>query len=313
MKPEINSFASVILLGFLQVITWGWSLNDCNKSMIAVLNCSGVGATDKHTIWTGTNRPYDFKILDFSNNNITRLSRLNISSDNNVRKINFSNNHINAIDSGAFEEMTKLNELDLSVNNLEGVTLDAKQFINAFDIKKLNMSRNPIRVIRKDVFSIVSFNLLEQLDLSHCQINSIEDDAFDLHRLKALDLSWNDLSVLQEGAFNRLIRLVSLNLSHNKLKVLAELPELTTVKLLKFDYNQITSVSVRKSMEDRTEMLEQLYIRNNKIMRFTEEGFYWDLDFLQGIFLDNNPICCDCEMKWIVADEKIRNRNFTIT
>ena len=289
------------------------NVNQCDRTTNrTVLNCFSSNLTEIPSLVLGANHPHNFHTLNFANNKITQLRKLNFSSDNEVQELLFSHNEISSIGRDAFEEMKRLDTLDLSMNKINGAMLDEKQFEKLTNIKILNMSWNPLGEIKKNVFSIMDFDSLINLDLSHCQIERIEDGAFMLLKLEELDLSWNELQHFHAHAFRSLRKLVSLNLSHNRFKVLNELPNLPNIEVISFDNNQITQVMLKEAMGYGTSMLERLYLRNNKIKTFTEDGFDWGLDGLLGIFLDDNPILCDCQMMWTASDEDIRSRNFTI-
>ena len=277
-----------------------------------VWNCISSNLTELPTMSLGPNHPHNYHSLNFANNKITKLGKLNFSMDNEVSELILNHNQIRSLDQDTFEEMTRLTTLDLSTNKIDGDMLDEKQFDKLVNIKLLNMSWNPLRLIKKNVFTIIDFDSLINLDLSHCQIKRIEDGAFMLLKLKVLDLSWNELEHFHGHAFRSLRNLVSLNLSHNRFAILNEMPVLPNIDVINFDNNQIARVLLREAMGYGTEMLKELYLRNNKLKTFTEDGFDWSLGNLDSIYLDNNPIECDCQMKWTAIDEDIRSRNFTI-
>ena len=310
---KFNMFMAVVISVLLR-LTWAVvSVKDCDGTTNkTVWNCRSSNLSEIPVIQLGSNSANNFHILDISHNKITRLGKLNFSSNNEVSELFLSDNKISAIDTDAFEEMTKLATLDLSMNKITGAMLEEKQFDKLVNIKTLNMSRNPLRLIKKGVFTILDFDSLIHLDLSHCQIKKIEDGSLKLPHLEVLDLSWNELEQIHGHAFRSLRKLVTLNLSHNRLKALIEMPNLPVIKMINFDDNQISTVVIREAMGFGTQILEQMYIRNNKIKTFTENGFDWSLEYLDGIYLDNNPIQCDCQMKWVTDNEEIRAGKFTI-
>lgn len=313
MRERIEDcvFLTGLAIAILSQSTWA-GFSECDNSNATILNCSGQGLTDIPAIPTGTNMPDDYKILDFSNNKLTRIPQINVTSHNNVLTMYLSNNWIRTIDTEAFKEMRQLIKLDLSMNKITGDTLEEHEFDNLESIETLIMKRNPLRLLPKDTFGTWDFTTLRYFDLSHCRINHIEVGALNLQNLRHLNLSWNDLESFRAPAFNRLRNLLTLDLSHNKLTVINSMPVFPVIQMINLDYNKIRTVSLRDDCLFGTEMLQHLYIRNNKIKSFTKDSFPWALDLLDGIYLENNPIVCDCQLTWVVTDEDIRNGKFTI-
>lgn len=299
----------VIFLLFLHC-TLGASIK-CDISDASVYNCSDMGLTVIPPISLGADQTDNYRTLDFSNNNIIHIPQINISSKNEVRKMILRNNQISSIETKAFKDMTKLTELDISRNMLTGQTLEEKQFDNLYNIETLKMSRNQLGIIRKDTFGVMDFNSLKFLDLSHCKIYRIEVDALDLHHLKHLKLSWNELESIQVNAFRKLRQLLILDLSHNRIKIVDEVPTLPVIQTLNLDNNEIRVVSLNQSIIHHMELLEQLWLRNNDIQSLTPESLPLEHDRIE-IQLDNNPINCDCMMKWVIGNRGIQRDNVEI-
>lgn len=316
LGKTLSKFSMLTVIVIVVLFCQAWADNivkGCDGTTNqTVWNCISSNLTELPTISLGSNHLHNFHTLNFANNKITKLGKLNFSTNNEVNELLLSRNLISSIDLDAFEEMTRLGTLDLSMNKINGDILDEKQFVKLTNIKTLNMSWNPLRLITKNIFSIMDFDSLTTLDLSHCQIKRIEDGAFMLLKLKVLDLSWNELEHFHGHAFRSLRKLESLNLSHNRFTTLNEMPNLPNIEVINFDYNMISRVMLKEAMGYGTQMLEQLNMRNNELKTFTKNGFDWGLKNLDAIYLDNNPIECDCQMQWVVNDEDIKSRNFTI-
>lgn len=283
-------------------------IKDCDTSDSIIFNCSGAGLT---AIPSDEDIPKHFETLDLSNNYITNISHLNFPSIN-VITLLLANNQINNIQTEAFKQMKHLITLDLSGNKLEGHSIMEQKFYELNRLKVLNMERNPLQFILKGAFSFTELPILRHLDLSHCEINEIYEDAFALTDLVSLDLSWNKLETINPDSYHMLHELKTLDLSHNRLTVLDQIPSLFKISVLNLDNNEISNVSIKDEVWVLADSLEYLYLRNNDIMRFTADSIPWDLDTIKGIYLDKNPIHCDCGMKWAVKDEDLQRTNFTI-
>ena len=310
--PQKGSTTSLVLTLSTLVTLIPFSnanLGGCDNSYSFIFNCTGAELT---TIPNYQHVPSYYQTLDFSNNYISNISRLNFSSYNVISTILLRNNRISHIQSWAFEVMTNLVTLDLSGNVLNGHSIDEKQFYDLKKLKLLNLERNPLQFIGKDTFNFVELPVIKHLDLSHCDISEIEDGAFVLPGLEYLDLSWNKLEAFHKESFKMLIELKTLDLSHNQITVLDEVPYLPEIRIWNLDNNKINNVTIRDYVLNLADSLEYMYIRNNDIVRFTPESFPWDLETLKGIYLDNNHIQCDCHLRWVVKDVDILHGNFTI-
>lgn len=128
------------------------------------------------------------------------------------------------------------------------------------DTIKLDLSKNTIGVIRKGSF-INRLSDLQRLDLSNNQISRIEPGAFEgLHNLKRLDLSNNKLGSINGSIFTGLQSLQKLMLSFNKLNTIPE-------------------------------------------------GTFNDLPALRRIDFQSDFLRCDCHLQWIVKwakDKKVK-------
>ena len=308
---QASVFLTVVMFTSIQTSFSAW--HECHTSDHSICNCSWKGLKTIDMVFSKENNRHNCETFDFSNNNITTIWRSAFGSVNSISVLLLNNNKIRKIEPNSFSAMTNLITLELSGNMLDGTTTDAKQFNFLDKLKRLKMNRNPLHVIKTFTFHFMTFPALVYLELSHCQIRQLEDGAISLLKLlEYLDLSWNKLKTFRRQDLKGLKSLKTLDLSHNYLKVLNEMPILGALIDLYLDSNKIYQVSVRKDILNGTDMLEHLYVRNNNIKLFTEDGFPWSLESLEGIYLDGNPIQCDCNMRWVINNEDFQGRNFAI-
>ena len=285
-------------------------LDKCDASESSILNCSGAGfdVFPSDDIDSRGNH----KVLDFSDNLIRSLPMLNFSSAIGVEYLTLANNKINEIEPIAFGNLLNLKVLDISGNKLDGHQIKEEQFKILGRLNNLSLSGNPLHFIGKYTFNFMELPLLKILDLSHCDVSVIEKEAIALTNLVKLDLSWNFLRTFYKDSLKMMSSLEVLDLSHNKIRILDALPGLPEIRILNFDYNMINNVSIRDAVWFQADSLKELYMRGNNLIRFTAESFPWDLETIQGIHLDDNPIHCDCRMKWVAVEEYMHGRNYTI-
>jgi len=150
------------------------------------------------------------QVLDLRGNSIPVLPD-NLFSDfgiTNLQKIFIQYCKIRAIEAAAFNKLTNLVELDLGENLIQEVPSEALKQTKA--LMRLNLSGNPIKHIRSHSFKLP---FLLTLELSHCRIEIIMDDAFSgLESLEWLKLEDNSLTTLAgDGLFPKTLKGVEIH------------------------------------------------------------------------------------------------------
>ena len=74
------------------------------------------------------------------------------------------------VESGAFNRLTNLIELDLSENTMREIPSESWKHTKA--LMRLNLSGNPIKLIRSGAFQRLKF--VTNIALSHCDIETVE-------------------------------------------------------------------------------------------------------------------------------------------
>ncbi|XP_004423427.1 PREDICTED: toll-like receptor 4 [Ceratotherium simum simum] len=149
--------------------------------------------------------------------------------------------------------------------------------------KKLDLSFNPLRRLGSHSFS--NFPELQVLDLSRCEIQMIEDDAYQgLNHLSTLILTGNPIQKLALGAFSGLSSLQTLVAVETNLASLEDFPigHLKTLKELNVAHNLIHSFQLPEYFSNMPH-LEHLDLFNNKIQNI----YHKDLHVLRQMPLIN--------------------------
>ncbi|XP_005382663.2 PREDICTED: LOW QUALITY PROTEIN: toll-like receptor 4 [Chinchilla lanigera] len=140
--------------------------------------------------------------------------------------------------------------------------------------KNLDLSFNPLMFLASHSFS--RFPELQVLDLSRCEIQTIEDDAYwGLNYLSTLILTGNPIQNLAPGAFSELFRLQKLVAVEINLSSLEDFPigHLRTLKELNVAHNFIHSFKLPEYFSNLTN-LEYLDLSNNKIQNIHCDDLY---------------------------------------
>ncbi|XP_058998307.1 toll-like receptor 4 isoform X1 [Mustela lutreola] len=131
--------------------------------------------------------------------------------------------------------------------------------------KKLDLSFNPLRHLGNHSFS--NFPELQVLDLSRCEIETIENDTYQgLNHLSILILTGNPIQKFSTEVFSGLSSLQTLVAVETNLQSLEDLPieYLKNLKVLNVAHNLIRSFKLPEYFSNMTN-LEYLDLSNNKI------------------------------------------------
>ncbi|KAH8296499.1 hypothetical protein KR054_007078 [Drosophila jambulina] len=207
----------------------------------------------------------DLEYLDVSHNDFVVLPANGFGTLRRLRVLSVNNNGISMIADKALSGLKNLQILNLSSNKI--VALPTELFAEqAKVIQEVYLQNNSISVLNPQLFS--NLDQLQALDLSINQITS----------------TWID-----KNTFVGLIRLVLLNLSHNKLTKLEPeiFSDLYTLQILNLRHNQLENIAADTFAPMNN--LHTLLLSHNKLK-------YLDAYALNGLYvlsllsLDNNAL-----------------------
>ncbi|XP_011361212.1 toll-like receptor 7 [Pteropus vampyrus] len=252
-----------------------------------------------------------------------------------LKYLDFSNNRLDLLYSTAFEELRKLEVLDISSNShyfqSEGITHMLNFTKNLKVLRKLMMNDNDISSSTSRTMESESLRTLEfrgnHLDVLWKDGDNRYLQFFkNLINLEELDISANSLSFLPPGVFDGMPpNLKTLFLVKNGLKSFnwGRLQYLKNLETLDLSYNQLKTVPERLSNCSRS--LKKLILHNNQIRHLTkyflQDAFqlrYLDLSSnkiqiiqktsfpenvlnnLKMLLLHHNRFLCTCDAVWFV-------------
>ena len=162
-----------------------------------------------------------------------------------------------------------------------------------------------------------NFVFLQNLVIKENQIERISRKTFNNELqiyLKAIDLSSNRITSVEDYAFYSLMNLNYLNLSNNSLIELNAnsftLREWSTTPLqLYLNRNQLSANQLSEELFKKTNIKRPviLFLQNNKMHFLSENIFRPFLEYEKNYFIDigDNPFLCDCERhKWLFLMSK---------
>ncbi|XP_044009950.1 chaoptin-like [Aphidius gifuensis] len=145
----------------------------------------------------------DDEILSIESNVFSCLDKLEFLS--------ITNSSLETISSGAFDGLSKLQSLEIISSRLTRIHRNTFEMLT--NLNRLSLSNNTIKVIADE--SLMNNKLLSILDLSFNSLESIHEKTFNGANINNLDLSYNNISLIENGAFANMTNLDHLNVDHN--------------------------------------------------------------------------------------------------
>ncbi|KAM3867080.1 transforming growth factor beta activator LRRC32-like [Diretmus argenteus] len=220
--------------------------------------------------------------LDLSNNFIRQLHTLGLPY---LEQLDLSYNQLDLISEGAFENLAQLEELNLSrnvLNNNLGRNSKALQSISG--LKSLDISLNNLNDDAVELY-LRNKSSLQQLKVTGNGLRRLTHNLFKESKgLKDICMDDNLITSIEEGTFEPLKRLETLNLAKNNLAYICDF-KLHQVKYLNLSRNSIEFFVTHE--DNKLYRLEILDLSFNKLLYFPIVPKYNRLRYLH---LQNNLV-----------------------
>lgn len=232
----------------------------------------------------------DLKVLDLSRNHLSAfaLSKTDVGPLTAVESLDLSSNGLFTGMSDYFlSQSPSLQSVSLSGNSITRVAQNT--FSGCSALTSISLRNNVILEIEDGAFD--SLARLTELDLSRNSIACIAD--FNLSGLRALNLSRNSLELFQSARSAQPYKLLSLDLSQNKMAHFPLLPQNNVLEHLDVSRNRIQSANATDGPETRSKAvltrLRFLDLSYNQLRSLPESFFYCMLS-LKVLKVSNNCI-----------------------
>ncbi|XP_050403630.1 fibromodulin-like [Patella vulgata] len=267
-----------MLFVFILVLCWtsGTGQDACSTGLC---QCKPRVAYCIHTNLTYIPKfPPGIRVIYFKYNYLPHISPttvLNISNTG-VSHLFLNENEIQYIDENVFQNLSRIYHLDLSYNRLISDSLRNvfSSFQRNSELSIIDAKHNRLKDIPPDVFEDFKSSKRISLDLSHNEIQLLNISSFNgIQKLVLLDVSHNEIATVITG-FNQ--HLQSISLENNNLFDLPDFckygnpfPELIRMYL---QTNRI--VNIVPEYLNCLESLESLYLDANSISLLKTDNFY---------------------------------------
>ncbi|XP_029368302.1 transforming growth factor beta activator LRRC32-like isoform X2 [Echeneis naucrates] len=220
--------------------------------------------------------------LDLSNNFIRQLNTLVLPF---LEQLDLSSNQLDLISEGAFENLAQLEELNLSrnmLNNNLGSNSKALQSISR--LRNLDISMNSLSDDAAELY-LQNKPSLNHLKMTGNSLTRLSHNLFKESKdLRTITIDGNLISVIEQGTFEPLLQLETLNLARNNLAHICDF-KLYQVKYLNLSRNSVEFFVTHE--DDRSYGLELLDLSFNKLLYFP---IVPKMNRLKYLYLQNNMV-----------------------
>lgn len=191
-----------------------------------------------------------------------------------------SNCEIDVVEEAAFENQ-EMRALCLDHNHINEVIIK-----NMTNIIVISVTNNKLSILRNDSFRQVY--QLERLFLMYNNITTIEQGAFeDCGSLKIFNISHNALTALRNGSFEKQRELLELDLSYNQLEELPKNIFTNNINMLRLYISNNKLTFLTNTHLFHMTKLKVLDLSYNKLQHL-DNFIFFNLNNLEEIFLNNN-------------------------
>lgn len=227
------------------------------------------------------------KLVNLSDNGINYLPEGLFQNSREIREIYMQNNELETLPKRIFNRLEQLLVLDISANKLRSDHIEDETFNGLIRLIVLDLSHNSVARIARNMFKDLFF--LQILNLNNNTIGYIEDNAFlPLFNLHTLNLGQNKLHAIEDHVFNGLFILNILKVNNNVLSYVSDnaFRNCSDLKELDLSSNKLSKVPEAIL---QLPFLKSLDMGENLLTEITNTSFQ-NLSQLTGLRLIDNQI-----------------------
>lgn len=241
------------------------------------------------------------KILDLSNNRIKTFFNNTFQYLRGLKVLNICKNNLAEITVNYFKHLEELHELHLCSNNIE--TISDYVFKTLKNLEHLSLYGNKIGNFMPK--SLVGLAGLKLMDVHDNLLKTIPSHPFSvLNSLEELNIGNNSIVSLTSNQMGNLSKLKSLYVSHCSFLNGVEndtFSRLESLMYLEISFNTNLTFLPSELFKPLKE-LRSLILKGNSLKTIKQDLVNWQS--LQYLDVRDNPLHCNCSMKWLQDAEK---------
>ncbi|XP_060084075.1 leucine-rich repeat-containing G-protein coupled receptor 4-like [Ylistrum balloti] len=261
------------------------------------LDHNNISVLDAHAVWNMTS----LVAIDLSYNKISVIYSDSFGLLPNVANLDLGHNRLETVPKRILRNFPKLYRLHLSGNRI--ITVNEFDFTYCVSLKSLFLSGNQISVISDKAFIVNQTGGIQALKINHIFLEDNKLTEFpplnDLNRLLGLFLSGNNIDSITSDAMIGFPGLKDFRMSYNLALTDIQPGAFRMLKSLQTIYlnGNIGLKSLPGELFKNQKYLHTLLLGNCSLTTFPESLGSWES--LNVLSLDNNPLHCDCALKWL--------------
>lgn len=261
------------------------------------------------TTFSRPNDTVSLTILNISNNRLENVTFEDSGKWGKLRSLDLSHNRIEKLEIKV--ELPELETIDLSFNilkfllpfharNLRRFLASNNEFMGIPDrlfnemeetLTEIDFSFNKIARIYDFVFE--NLKTLAILNMSHNCIISLEtttENAWNFHRLKMLDLSYNRIENVNANLFAKAENLEEFHLENNRIKTIELKTKLDKISYVNLATNQIEEKNISNLISNLGQSLKKLDLSRNALTHVNLTALSRNSTNLQWLSLSDNDL-----------------------
>ncbi|CAL8085006.1 unnamed protein product [Orchesella dallaii] len=225
------------------------------------------------------------RVIYLTHNKMTKLDAAAFRGMRLLTRLYLNDNQIGEVGRGAFNSLQRIKTIDISRNKLKLV--DYQMFMKLPFAEEVLMAENEITRIKQGAFQELAYCVV---NMSHNQISVVEKQSFEnCVNMTILDMSYNQIDNFTKAAFDENSYPNEWRLEYNKLELTGDIPLkfMAGIKILNVSNNALREVN--KNTFPKLYELHTLDLSGNNISKI-HSGVFTNLFSLRHLNMSNNNL-----------------------